>query len=91
MNDEVNEDPADRARKYIAKFEDALRSSTPAKDDTLVASVSVRRVSDTMDRYLRDSRYYLDANKPTTALASIAYAEGLLDALLLLNLAATER
>lgn len=87
---ELSEDSADRARKYIAKFENALRFSTLAENDTLVASVDVKRVSDTMDRYLRDARYYLGANKPATALASIAYAEGLLDALLFLKLASAE-
>lgn len=90
MSDELSEDPSDRSRKYIAKFEGALRSSTLVRDDTLVAPVSLRRVSDTMERYLRDARYYLGAKKPTTALASIAYAEGLLDALILLKLATTE-
>jgi len=87
---ELSEDPTERARKYVAKFENALRSSTLVKNDTLVAPVSLRRVSDTMERYLRDARYYLNANKPTTALASIAYAEGLLDALIFLDLATTK-
>jgi hypothetical protein len=35
---------------------------------------------------LKDARFYLDNGKPTTSLASIAYAEGLLDALKFLNL-----
>lgn len=87
---ELSEDPTERARNYVAKFEHALRSSTLVKTDTLVSSVGPRRVSDTMQRYLRDAQYYLGANKPTTALASIAYAEGLLDALIFLNLATTK-
>lgn len=90
MTSELNENPADRARRYISKFERALQSSKPIKNDTLVVSVNIRRVSDTMERYLRDARYYLANDKPATALASVAYAEGLLDALTALNLVNTK-
>ena len=89
MTTETNEDPAERARKYIASFEKALQSSTLAKNDTLARSNGITRVSDTIQRYLRDARFYLQSSKPTTALASIAYAEGLLDALIFLGLAET--
>lgn len=90
MTNETNEDPAERARKYIASFEKALQGSILAKNDTLARSAGITRVSDTIQRYLRDARYYLESNKPTTALASIAYAEGLLDALIFLGLAETK-
>lgn len=87
MTNEVNEDPAERARKYIASFEKALQRSTITKNDTLATLANITRASDTIQRYLWDARYYLENEKPTTALASIAYAEGLLDALAFLGLA----
>lgn len=90
MNSETSEDPAERARMYIASFEKALQGSILAKNDTLAKSANIMRVSDTIQRYLRDARYYLGSSKPTTALASIAYAEGLLDALIFLGLAETK-
>jgi len=41
----------------------------------------VLRVIDYAKRYASDSKYYLENGKPITALASVAYAEGLLDSL----------
>ena len=52
----------------------------------MVEAVNIRKVDDAIQRYLKDAHYYLKNNKPTTSLASIAYAEGLLDALTLLGL-----
>lgn len=84
---ELTEDPAERARKYIANFEKTLQQFTLVKADTALKHENITMVSDTIQRYLQDSRYHLENNKPATALASIAYAEGLLDALLFLELA----
>ena len=86
MNTEATEDPTDRARKYIASFERTLPSFVPVKQDAMVKAKNIKRISDTAQRYLTDARYYLENNKPTTSLASIAYAEGLLDALTFLEL-----
>ncbi|HEY4656886.1 MAG TPA: DUF357 domain-containing protein, partial [Candidatus Bathyarchaeia archaeon] len=36
--------------------------------------------------YTRDAKHYVNAEKPVTSLACIAYAEGLLDALKFLEL-----
>jgi FAD synthetase len=84
---ELSEDPAERARKYIANFEKTLQHFTLVKADTALNHENIARVSDTIQRYLQDSRYHLENNKPATALVSIAYAEGLLDALRFLELA----
>jgi hypothetical protein len=86
---ELSEDPAERARRYIANFENALRNFTSLDADTLIRRQNIMRVSDTIQRYLRDARYHLENSKPSTALVSIAYAEGLLDALLFLELGHT--
>jgi FAD synthetase len=83
----MSEDPAERARKYILNLENALQELAHVNDDKLVQAVDIKRVSDTTHRYLQDANYYLEHDKPTTSLASIAYAEGLLDALTFLGLA----
>ena len=84
---ELSEDPAERARNYIASFEKAFQKLIPLREDSVVKGTNIVRISDTIGRYLRDARYYLERGRPTTSLASVAYAEGLLDALAFLELA----
>lgn len=86
---ELAEDPAERARRYIENFEVALGKFIPINEDSLVKTRKIRRVSDSINHYLKDAHYYLEHGKPTTALASIAYAEGLMDALTFLELTKT--
>lgn len=81
-----SEDPAERARRYITTMEKALQQNNPLKEGITVEVANISKVSDAIHRYLQDARFYLTSGKPTTALASIAYAEGLLDALKFLNL-----
>jgi len=83
---DISEDPAERARRYITSFEQTLQELTPKNHDSLVKAENIRKVDDAIQRYLTDAHYYLKNSKPTTSLASIAYAEGLLDALTLLEL-----
>jgi len=85
-----SEDPAERARRYIATMEKALQQYNPLKEGIMVEGANIAKVSDAIHRYLQDARFYLTSGKPTTALASIAYAEGLLEALKFLNLTTTE-
>ena len=80
------ENPAERAKRYIVSFESVLMKKKILTEDTVVKSSSIMRVSDTIQRYLNDARHYLENQKPTTSLVSIAYAEGLLDALVYLEL-----
>jgi len=87
---EPQEDPTERARKYISSFEKALKGSTILKEVNRIDSATITKVTDAINRYLEDARYYLE-HKPTTSLASIAYAEGLLDALIFLGLANQDR
>jgi len=84
---ELSEDPAARAERYIAMLETAFRKAKLRNADTIVHAPNVDRVSDSIERYLQDARHYLDEGRGTTALASVAYAEGLLDALVFLELA----
>ena len=82
----VSENPAERAERYIQSFESALQKNRVVIVDSSVKTASIRTVSDALQRYWKDAKYYLENQKPTTSLASIAYAEGLLDALVYLGL-----
>jgi len=55
-----------------------------------VTAVNIRRVADAVERYLQDAEHYLNEGRPSTSLASVAYAEGLLDALVFLELTTAE-
>ena len=81
--------PIGTRSRYIATLEKALQQHSPLKESKMVGEASIMKVSDAIHRYLQDARFYLDNGKPTTSLASIAYAEGLLDALKFLNLTKT--
>ena len=83
---EVNEDPASRARRYIEIIERAIQNQKFKEEDHQIQPENVKAVLDTIHRYINDARYYLEHGRATTALASVAYAEGLLDALKFLEL-----
>lgn len=77
----MTEDPGERARAYLVAVEKAINvAETIDNRDAL-------RIVDYAKRYVADSRYFLGTGKPTTALASVAYAEGLLDSLIILGFA----
>jgi hypothetical protein len=77
----LNEDPAERTRTYLAAIERPLKLAESASNPEAL------RVVDYARRYVADSRYFLETGKPTTALASVAYAEGLLDSLSIMGVA----
>jgi FAD synthetase len=83
----MNEDAGQRAEKYIANVEKALESLVQTDMPATIAKNDVTKVVDTVRRYVSDSEYYLQSGKSMTALASISYAEGLLDAIKFLGLA----
>jgi len=82
----LTEDPNERASRYITNFEAAISKFAPVDEDAVVSEKEIRRVQDTMERYLHDAHYYMKKRKAVTALASVAYAEGLMDALTFLGL-----
>jgi hypothetical protein len=86
----LDEDTASRARKYITALASTLRKTRTRTVDTRVTAVNIRRVTDTIERYLQDAEHFLNERRPSTSLASVAYAEGLLDALVFLELTAEE-
>ena len=77
----MSEDPGERTRTYLAAVERALKLVE------VVSNPDALRVVDYAKRYVADSKYYLETGKPTTALASVAYAEGLLDSLSIMGVA----
>jgi hypothetical protein len=81
----MNEDPAERTRTYLAAIE------RPLKLAEAVSNPDAIRIVNYAKRYVADSRYYLETGKPTTALASVAYAEGLLDSLTIMGVADLEK
>jgi len=83
---EFPEDPKERAERYIATLSKTLEKLMINQEDRVVSAANVSRVTDSVHRYLDDARHYLSQGHATTSLASIAYAEGLLDALTFLQL-----
>ncbi len=72
--------------KYIRSTEVVL---TEIKIDQFIQvdNKKVNSVVETAKRYFDDAKYYRDRKQFETGLASIAYSEGLLDALKLLEVA----
>ncbi len=68
----------ERIRKYQAMVEDAIRQ---ARDQFGKIGERERELVDLADMYLRDSKYYLGIGDHVTSLATVSYAEGLLDSL----------
>jgi len=71
--------------KYIDSTERVLRNMETVEDSVNVDVESVRKVVEYVKAYLKDAKYYRDKKKFEVSLASVAYCEGLLDALKLLG------
>jgi FAD synthetase len=71
--------------KYIRNTERVLRETKVVQDFTRLDEEKIKRVVDRAKRYLEDAKYYEERKEFETSLASVAYCEGLLDALRLLG------
>ncbi len=71
--------------KYTACTEQVLGEMTVANGSTSTSSHDVNKVVEYARAYLNDAKYYEDKRKLAISLTSIAYAEGLLDALRLIG------
>jgi FAD synthetase len=71
--------------KYIASTEKVLREMQRTKGSTSVAEEVIDNILGYVTAYLEDAKYYKDQEKFETSLTSVAYCEGLLDALRLLG------
>jgi len=70
---------------YIASAEQVFKQMKIAETPTSVDARKIKEVIEFAKAYLEDAKYYRDKNKFEVSLASVAYCEGLLDALRLLG------
>ncbi|MEM2110519.1 MAG: DUF357 domain-containing protein [Candidatus Bathyarchaeia archaeon] len=73
------------ALKYIQKTEKAFENLKIARNPLNINEDQIKEVIAEAKRYLADAKYYLCNRKLETSLVSVAYSEGLLDALRMLN------
>lgn len=71
--------------KYMRSAERALSELEVVVDSLTISVDDVRRVVDSAKAYLYDAEYYRDRKRFEVSLASVAYCEGLLDALKMLG------
>jgi len=71
--------------KYIVSAEKVLSEMQRSSGSLTINEAGVSRVVDYVAAYLADAKYYKAQKRFETSLTSIAYCEGLLDALRLLG------
>jgi len=71
--------------KYISNTERVFGEVKCVSSSVYPNEGKVESVMETAKRYLEDAKYYQRRSKLETSLASVAYCEGLLDALRLLG------
>lgn len=76
----------ERALKYILKTEKVLERLRIVNSTVSIGEDAVNRAIDEARRYFEDAKYYWERKEYEVSLASIAYCEGLLDALRMLGL-----
>jgi len=69
------------AAKYIAAMEKTLRGIQRTAASVAVSEDCIDEIFGHVKAYLEDAKYFLSQGKFETSLVSIAYCEGLLDAL----------
>ncbi len=83
----MRERAGERAVKYLEATSQSLKALKVKKSRTPIDSSQLNYVLELARDYARDAKHYLGNRKSVTALACVAYAEGLLDALKFLQLA----
>ena len=71
--------------RYIQKTERVLAEIKITQGLMRVDDEKVKSVVEQAKNYLEDAKYYMEKKELETSLASVAYCEGLLDALRLLG------
>ena len=71
--------------KYIRSADCVIKEIGKLPDDVKLKEEEAKTVLDWAKRYLEDAKYYQEKGKLETRLTSVAYCEGLLDALRLLG------
>jgi len=83
----ARDEVAERTKRYLDKAEPVLRNTRLKDSPVLLSREDAERVTTQAGNYLEDTKHFLAAGDAETALASVSYSEGLLDALRLLGLA----
>ncbi len=73
------------AAKYIGSAEKVLKELQQTREAVAVSEADAAKVLRWASDYLEDAKYYKAQGKFETSLTSVAYCEGLLDALRLLG------
>jgi len=76
-----------RVKSYITKTRRVLEEIRLKKSYQPLSSNLINEFMEHVRRYVEDAEFYLEKDDLETALASISYCEGLLDALKLLGMA----
>ena len=71
--------------KYIRGAERVFKEIGQVASDVHLDEEGAKRVFESAKRYLEDAKYYQNGGELETSLTSVAYCEGLLDALRLLG------
>ena len=79
-----------RVESYIAKTRRVLEEIKIKKPFQPMSDNLINELMDHVRRYVEDAKFYFESGDLETALASISYCEGLLDALKLLGIAEFE-
>jgi hypothetical protein len=72
-------------QKYITSTEKTLKELQWNKGPLSVTDESINRVKEYINAYLKDAKYFSEQKQFETSLTSIAYCEGLIDALKLIG------
>ena len=75
----------DLITKYIRGADRVISEIKEIPEDVKLNNKEAETVFDWAKRYLSDAKYYQEQGKLETSLTSVAYCEGLLDALRLLG------
>jgi len=73
------------ATKYIVAMEKTIQKMQQTKGFIAVSEECIEEIKDYVLAYLQDAKYFKEQKKFETSLTSIAYSEGLLDALKLIG------
>jgi hypothetical protein len=73
------------ATKYIAAMEKTLQTLKRTNGPINVSEACINEIFSYVKAYLDDAKFFVEQKKFETALTSIAYCEGLLDALKLMG------
>lgn len=78
--------PEDLLAKYIRNSEKVFAEVKLKQDVVVLDEDKIREIIEHAKRYLTDAKYYGEKKQYETGLVSVAYAEGILDALRMLGM-----